>query len=100
LPFIFHYGLLPPLSKYFFENKEKHLLLSAEVVRYAFIIALPFSVVLVQHAGPIIHILFGNEFEQAIPAFKILMVGLFFTYLIVIFNCILISLVIVIWPLD
>ena len=55
------------------------------------IVTLPIAIVLAQQAGFVIHGLFGNDFLLAVPAFKVLMVGLFFTYLIVIFNCILIS---------
>jgi O-antigen/teichoic acid export membrane protein len=91
LPFIVHYGLLPPLSQYFISNRKKHSQLSAELVRYVLILTLPMSFILAQYAGLIINGLFGNDFLLAIPAFKILMVSLFFTYLIVIFNCILIS---------
>ena len=91
LPFIVHYGLLPPLSKYFIGDREKYLQLSGEVIGYVMIVTLPIAIVLAQQAGFVIHGLFGNDFQLAVPAFKVLMVGLFFTYPIVIFNCILIS---------
>jgi O-antigen/teichoic acid export membrane protein len=91
LPFILHYTFFPPLSRYFGENKDKHSVLSSDIAQYSCIFVLPFCALLAYQANFIINTLFGNAFEQAVPAFKILMMGLFFTFLIVIFNCILIS---------
>jgi O-antigen/teichoic acid export membrane protein len=91
LPFIFHYAFLPPLSKYFAENKDKHSVLSSDIAQYSLIFVLPVCAFFAYQADLIINTLFGNAFEQAVPAFKILMIGLFFTLLIVIFNCILVS---------
>ncbi|MFC1877922.1 flippase [Thermodesulfobacteriota bacterium] len=91
LPFILYYAVLPPLSKNYVENKENHQLLSKEAIQFMLIGALPIAAIFFQQSELIVKTVFGIEYLSAIPALKILMPGVFFLFIITIFNCLLIS---------
>lgn len=91
IPTILCQALSPHLSRLFVHSREAHLDLAERAMKYIFIISLPILVCGYIYSDDIILLLFGSEFENAIPAFRILLVGTAFVFANWVFNTIFIS---------
>jgi O-antigen/teichoic acid export membrane protein len=84
-------SLFPLLSKYYELKSDKFAEIARQGTRYVSIIALLVSGILFFAAGPIIHMLYVSAYAACIPAFRILLLSLGFSFLNFYFIDILIS---------
>jgi len=84
-------SLFPLLSKYHEMNREKFFALARRGTKYVFIIALFVSGVLTSVADAIIHLLYVPAYATCIPAFRVLLLSLGFSFIYFFFIDILIS---------
>jgi len=88
-PFIICVVLYPRLSRLFVVNKKAHSFLSARAVKYMFITSLPLLICGVILSKNIVNILFGEQFQNSVPALQILLLGVVFIFQIRLFQIIL-----------
>ena len=88
-PFIICVVLYPRLSQLFVVNKKAHSLLSIRAAKYMFIISLPLLICGVILSRNIVNILFGEQFQNSVPALQILLLGVVFVFQIRLFQIVL-----------
>ncbi len=72
IPSFFNQAIFPLLSKYHEHNKKIFNFAFEKSIKYMLMIALPLALLVTFLAGPVIRFVFGNKFENSIPALQIL----------------------------
>lgn len=81
IPTSFVSAILPALSKTFNKRMENFTQIYSHSMRWLFIIALPFAVLISMRASSIILFVYGESFINSAPALRILMFSLLFFFL-------------------
>lgn len=78
IPELLNFSLLPVLSRYFENDKDKAIRLASLMYKFLFITAFPIFLVLYIYPAEIIHLIYGTQsYEESIPILRIFALNIF-----------------------